>query len=187
MGMEEFTIKRESGPDMVFQGELLVRSELACRQPSAFGRWHNVRVYRRSDGMWVVQIDFNTLCLHERHRTEVEVVDHPEDVETVLSFHEATEFVNRRWIRPRYENDKRRFLKTLVKDYDSLVTSVLVAMAPYVEEYHARLPPVPHRVPRRGWRSFLEMVGIHQATEQFDEDPAPPNTASSTTRERSGS
>ena len=120
MKMEEFTIKRDFGPDIVFQGELLVRSERACRQPSAFGRWHDITVYRRSDGMWVVRIDFNTLCLHERPRTEVEIVDRPDDVEMVLASHEATEHLNHRWVRPRHENDKRRFLKTLVTNYDSL-------------------------------------------------------------------
>ena len=86
--------------------------------------------------------------------------------------HEPTEHLNHRWVRPRYENDKRRFLKTLVTNYDSLLNDVTTAMAPYVEEYHARPPTVPHRVPRGGWRGLLEMVGIRQSRKQSDDDPA---------------
>ena len=160
MKMQEFTIKRDFGPDIVFQGELLVRPERPCRQPSAYGRWHDITVYHRSDGMWVVRVDFNTLCLHEKPRTEVEVVDRPDDVEIVLSAQEPAEHLNHRWVRPRYADDKRRFLKTLVTDYDSLVNDVTIAMAPYVEEYHARPPTVPHRVSRGGWRGLLGLVGI---------------------------
>ena len=129
-------------------------------------------VYRRSDRMWVVRIDLKTLCLHERPYTEVEVVDRPDDVEMVLFAHEPTEHLNHRWVRPRYENDKRRFLKTLVTNYDSLVNDITTAMAPYVEEYYARPPTAPHRVSRGGWRALLEMVGIHQSRKQFDDDPA---------------
>lgn len=172
MKMEEFTIKRDFGPDIVFQGELLVRSEQPCRQPSAFGRWHDVAVYRRSDGMWIVRIDFKTLCLHERPRTEVEVVDRPDDVEMVLSVHEPGEYLDHRRIRPRRENDKRRFRKTLVTDYDSVVNDVMTAMAPYIEEYHARPPSVPDQVSHGGWRDLLQMVGIHQPKRHSEDDPA---------------
>jgi hypothetical protein len=169
--MEELAIKRGFGPDIVFQGELLVRSERPCPPPSAFGRWHDITVYRRSDGMWVVRIDFHTLSLHERPRAEVEIVDCPDDVEVVLSAHEPTQHLNHRSVRPRQENDKRRFLKTLVTNYDSQVNDVTAAMERYVEEHRARTPTAAQRVSRGGWRGLLEMVGVGRSRKQFADDP----------------
>jgi hypothetical protein len=159
MNTSRITIRRTHGPDVAFEGKLVARAEGPRNQPFTYGRWHEIAVYARADGMWVVQIDFGTLCVRELPHTDVEIVDRPDDVETVLLFYSPTEHLNMRWIRPRYENDKRRFLKGLRENYDSRVNRVVHEMHPHIEAFQTQ--PRAEQPPRTTrWQGLLELIGL---------------------------
>jgi hypothetical protein len=132
--MEEIRIQQNSKPDIVFQGQLVANADGERNRPTAFGRWHEVSVYLRSDGLWVVCIAFNTLCVHETPSIDVDVVDRADDVETVLMIYEPTERLNRRWIRPRYEVDKRKLIRTLQSNFDELINQIIARIRPVERE-----------------------------------------------------
>ena len=159
MSTSPITIRQTHGPDVAFEGKLVVRAEGPRDQPCTYGRWHDITVYACADGMWAVQIDFRTLCTRELPHTDVEIVDRPEEVETVLLLHSPTEHLDMRWIRPHYESDKRRFLKSLHSNYDALVNRVAREMQPHIEAFQmqtsAEKPP---RVTR--WQGLLERIGL---------------------------
>jgi hypothetical protein len=159
MDTRRITIRRNHGPDVAFEGERIIRVEGPRDRPFTYGRWHESAVYARADGMWVVQIDFGTLCTHELPHTDLEIVDRPDEVETVLMLYSPTEHLNMRWIRPRYENDKRRFLKALRANYDALVDQVVGEMQPHIEAFQAQASAdQPPRLTR--WQSLLDLIGL---------------------------
>jgi hypothetical protein len=159
MDTSRITIRQTNGPDVEFNGRLVARAEGPRDRPFIYGRWHDITVYACADGTWAVQIDFGTLCVRELPHTEVEIVDRPDEIETVLLVHSPTEHLNMEWIRPRYENDKQRFLKSLHANYDALVSRVVHEMQPHIEAFRSQSVAVePPRMTR--WQGLLERIGL---------------------------
>lgn len=159
MNTSQITITQTHGPDASFEGTLVVKAEGPRDQPFTYGRWHDIAVYARADGMWTVQIDFGTLCVRELPHTEVEIADRPDEVETVLLLHSPTEHLNMDWIRPRYENDKQRFLKSLCANYDALVNHVVHEIQPHIKAFQTQSSAEePPRMTR--WQGLLEKIGL---------------------------
>lgn len=153
------TIKRTRGPDVTFENKFIIRAEGPRDEPPVYGRWHDIAVYVRADGMWAVQIDFGTLSVHESPHTDVEIVDRPDEVETVLLCYSPIEHVRMSWISPGGEVDKQQFLRSIHAEYDTLINCIVQEMQPYVEAFQAQSsaeePPRPTR-----WQGLLEMIGL---------------------------
>ena len=161
MATEQITIKTSSGRDIVFEGELVAQAKGSCDQPVTQDRWYDISVNRRTDDMWVVCIEFHTSSPHEKPHVELEVVDRPDEVETVLMLYEPLKHLNRRRIRPRYETDRHKFYKALRSAYNALMDQILADMQPLVDEYRERAPEEVAEPESGGrWRGFLSMLGL---------------------------
>ena len=128
--METVHLKRTPGPEISFEGELVVRAEGDREDALTLGRCHDISIYRKSlSDQWVVCVEYNTTATSETPVTDVEVVDTVKDIELVLQMYEPNAYVNRDSLRTLYEEARKRMNNQLFSNYDRQVHDVLQRLA----------------------------------------------------------
>lgn len=158
--METIKIGRTDNEALVFDGELLAKASSPQYETEDGHRGYEVTLYARSEGGFVVSIQYLTTCPDERSVTQAEIVDEPDDVEKVLLVFEPCEYVDRKILRALPEEPRQKLRRALYRYYDDQVSQALSALAEHVGNW--RLDSAKHEQPRvpepkRGILSFLRI------------------------------
>ncbi len=131
--MQPFTLARSGLQDLEFSGEPVADASGQLRDGQPRERWHELSVYRRDDGYWVVRIAYRTSVHGETGNDYVEVINDAGEVEPLLSLYNPAEHVaiNADALPPRVRAPE--VVRDIVKQYDLLVCGVLKALPARVE------------------------------------------------------
>lgn len=126
--MEQFTLARSGLDDLRFSGESVAHVSGRLHNGQQQPRWHEIAVYRRDDGYWVVHVAYRTSVRGEVGNDYVEVINDASEVEPLLSLYNPAEHVaiNASLLPPRMLPSEA--LRETIKQYDLLVCAMLKAL-----------------------------------------------------------
>ncbi len=122
--MEAVRVVRTGLPDLQFEGECIVESRGDDTDGTTGNRWHDVIVYRASDGEYIVSIIYRTVHPDESPDAFVETASSLEDVEGALSLYDPIERVNHEAIAVQ-RMPVQAVLRVITRRYDLQVNEIL--------------------------------------------------------------
>lgn len=158
--METIEICRTDNEALVFDGEMLAKASSPQCETEDGHRGYEVAIYSRSEGGFVVSIQYLTTCPDEHSVTQAEIVEEPDDVEKVLLVFEPCEYVDRKMLRALSDEQRQKLRRALYRSYDDQVSQVLGAATAHFGNW--RLDSAKQEQPRvsepkRGILSFLRI------------------------------
>lgn len=131
--MPSITLPRSGLQDLQFSGEQVMRASSRGQGEQTQARWHELSVFRRDDGYWVVHIGYRTTVAGETGNDYVEVINDASEAEPLLSLYNPAEYVaiNTDAVPPRGRVGD--IVRDLVKQYDLLVCTVLKTLPAHVQ------------------------------------------------------
>ena len=139
MGVEEIRIVPSSGKDISFSGELIAHAT-SDRSNTPLGvRWFDLRVYKEVGQGFVPVIDFFSTYEGEQDVTIAEHVDRSHDIENFYYVFEPGEVIPESVLKLMPVEDRQRFMKPILKLYDTQVNRVLLSVKEHATDDDANI------------------------------------------------
>jgi len=139
MVVEEIQIVPSNGRDISFKGELIARATSDRSSTPLGDRWFDLRVYKESGHGFVPVIDFFSTCEGEQNVTIAEKVDSSHDIENFYYVFEPLFVIPDSVLQVLPIEDRQRFVKSILKLYDTPVNRVLLSVKEHAADDHANV------------------------------------------------